>query len=431
MVRLRMGSRRQRLALGCAVGAAAVTALAFWATSSSVQAPQGAAVGPTGLTRPAFPSLVERALTPATSIAIRNSVGVAATVTRPADVRQIASWLAALPRPVPGSDDPWCSGYRELVVRFDFLVPGGDVALRAVDRLPGPYAGACGGSISFEGHAVAEKYFLSRVSRLIGIDLTANPRTLRHEEAAKRDAWKLLDLVRVPPGSQPLARFRPRIEGPESNSVSARRVWRVRLPLLQVYKWEKAHPPRGSYQGGYSDAVGWDRNNGRPTSSRGDGYTYAPLAGQTYTRELDLNVWHYVHHGAWTQIEANVRERWIVTRPSDERVPRGVRAIVVHGPARLARRITRPDLIARAVHWIDSLPLVQAFSGECGPGRPSRSITIDFLGPTRKPLAVASAYYPGGAEGRCNPLGLRIGGLKRPPLDGGGDPIGEIERLAR
>ena len=422
----RMGRRRKRLALGFVLVAAAVTGVVLWPTPSPNHAPRRATAGPTGINRPAYPTLLKHALSGVTSIEIRGAAGITTTVKRPATVRKIVSWFAALPHP-PQHDvsDPhasdWCSGYRPAVARIDFRGTGGGAVLRAVDRLPGPYAGACGGSISFKRRALADDDFLSRVSGLIGVDLSANPRTLRNEEAAKRDVGMLLRRVRVPPGSQLLETIPPRISGSPTNSATARQLWRVHMPFLQVYKWEKAHPPRGSGPGDFSGAVGWDRNNGRPIADRGEGYGYPALAGRTYGGELDLDVSHYVRHGAWTRISFDVEERWIVARPPEERIPGGVRTLVIHGLGRRVRRITRTAAIARIVRWFDSRPLVQSYAGECGPGGPAylRPVRITFLDAAGKVLASATDPRSSSYGGGCNPISVWVGGRKQPELDPG------------
>jgi len=423
MARVRTGHRRKRLALACILVGAAVTGVVLWPTSSSNHAPRRAATGPTGPNRPAYPSLLKHVLAGVTSIEIRGAAGTTTIVKRPAKVRKIVGWLDVLPRPAdrrgPGSNSDWCSGYRPSFARFDFRGAGDRVLLRAVDRL-GYIPGFCDSTISFNERALLDDDFLSRVSGLIGVDLSANPRTLRNEEAAKRDAQRLLGLVRVPPGSQPLATFQPTIAGPPTNSVTARRVWRVHMPFLQVYKWEKAHPPRGSGPGDFSGAVGWDPNHGRPIADRGEGYGYPSIAGRTSGGEVDLDVSHYVRHGTWTRISFDVTETWIIARPGSEKIPSGVRTLVIRGLGRRVRRITRPDVVARIVRWFDSKRVVQSYVGECGRGGTHpRAVRITFFGAEGKALATATDPRTSSYGGGCNPISLRAAGRKEPDLDPG------------
>lgn len=427
MVHVPTGRRGTKLALalGCVLVAAAVTGAVLW-PSPSDDAPRRAAKGPTGPNRPAYPLLLKHALAGATSVEIRGAAGITTIVKRPATVRQIVRWFAALPHPLPEqvSDryaSDWCSGYQPLDVLFDFNDGGGRVLLNAVDRFPGRTP-ICHGSISFNGRALADHDFLSRVSGLIGIDLTANRRTLQREEAAKRDALKLFRLVRVPPRSQLIATSPLTFDEPESHSVTAHRVWRVRLPFSQVYRWVKAHPPRGSGPGDYSNARGGSTNYGRETADRGDGYGYPDLAGGT-ERELNLDVWHYVRHGAWTRIRADVYETWTVARPSDAKIPSGVRTLVIHGLGRHIRRIARPDVVAQVVRWFDSRRVIQWFAGECGlRGPPYRGpVRITFLGAAGTVLASATDPRKSTFGGLCNPISLRVGRYKQPELDPGID----------
>jgi len=78
-----------------------------------------AAVGPTGMNPPAYPTLLKHALSGVTSIEIRGAAGITTMVKRPTTVREIVSWFAALPHPPRQSvSDPhasdWCSGYDAL-----------------------------------------------------------------------------------------------------------------------------------------------------------------------------------------------------------------------------------------------------------------------------------------------------------------------------
>lgn len=423
MVRARLGRHRDKFALGCVLLAAA--GLVLWATSSDDHVHQRRAVGPTGPNRPAYPTLLGHALAGVETVDIRGGAGITTSVTRPAFVRRIASWFEQLPHPRPDSvsaeGEDRCSGYRPVAVRFDFRAGAGRLLFSAVDSLPGPMPGMCPGSISSQGLALADDDYVTRVSGLIGVDLTSNPRTLRREEEAKRDAPRLFRFVRVPPGSRLVKTVDPTFDSrmalPFRNSVSASRVWRVRLPLLKAYKWVKAHPPLGSYPGGFSGEVGGQAG---VEEDRGDGYSYPPLAGQADHRELDMEVAHYVREGAWTRIEADVTETWIIARPAGEKIPRGVRTLVIRGLGRHVRRITRPDVIRRVVHWFDSRRIVQSYVGECGRGFPDlRDVTITFLDATGKVLASATDPRASDWGGGCNPISFKVRGQKEPELDPG------------
>jgi hypothetical protein len=58
-------------------------------------------------------------------------------------------------------------------------------------------------------------------------------------------------------------------------------------------------------------------------------------------------------------------------------------------------------------------------------------VNIDFLGVGRAILATARAADESAYDGRCNPLDFNVGAHAEPALDGGGNPIGRIERLVR
>ncbi len=229
-----------------------------------------------------------------------------------------------------------------------------------------------------------------------------------------------------------LRTFHPLISGLPWDSVTASRTWRVHLPFIQVYRWIRAHQPRGSGPGDFNDiGVGWSANRQWPIADRGDGYGYPVLADRIDRRELDLDVWHFVRHRHWTRIRADVDETWVVARPSDEKIPSGVRTIVIHGPGRRVRRVTRVEQVGRIVHWIDALPLLQQFGGECGlHTAPYRPVKISFLGATSKILA--RVLDPRTGLGRCSPLSFHIGNRAEPPLDPGYESTDlRLERLGR
>ena len=86
-----------------------------------------------------------------------------------------------------------------------------------------------------------------------------------------------------------------------------------------------------------------------------------------------------------SRVKAHRRRLSTQARSPNEKVPAGVRTIAISGPRKPARRITRPEQVARIVHWFDSLPVTgRRYDDRCTilirypPPPPVK--TIDFLG---------------------------------------------------
>ncbi|MDX6480229.1 MAG: hypothetical protein QOG85_739 [Gaiellaceae bacterium] len=369
------------------------------------------------------------------SITIHNNAGVSVTVTEPADVAAIARWFDGLPhfvaRPCPllVRKPPW--------VRFEFRGPDASFLMRATDHLPG----TCSGHVTYSdiGQAkyapLADDGLVARVSKLLGLTFDPNRRTALNKVAAERDVTRLLEHIRVPAGSRLVA------EGASKRCCDAHRTWKVHIDFEQVFAFEQEHRPRGSSVNGSGEGSLWGVVNERDLF-----LTFPAIPHRIVSREVDF---HFsALPGGWTRFSADAGDEWVVARSPNEKVPAGVREIVIHGektapgpgirvvttpfPRKLARRFTRPKQVARIVHWFDSLPVGAADpSGWCTlsivpPAPPV--LVIDFIAADGTKLATASGFeFPWACD---DTIDFSVGGRDEAPLVVG-NVLRRIERLPR
>jgi hypothetical protein len=269
---------------------------------------------------------------------------------------------------------------------------------------------------------LADNGFAARVSRLLGVAFDPNARTAQNEAAAKLDASALLGLARVPAGSRSL-RMATSTQT-LSALVDAHRTWKVRGSLADVLAFERAHRPRGSTATG--SGTGSDRS---VITSQQLMFSFPALAGRILSRLINVDL--VPLRGGWTRIRVDAQDIWIVTRSPNEKMPAGVRAIVIHGPSQLAGRITRPAQVARIIHWFDALPVAQpGFHHLFCPLVSGPLVTIQFIGAGTTTLATASTLYNRGLSGPCNTISFSVGSRHEAPLVGG-TFLRRVERLAR
>lgn len=256
------------------------------------------------------------------------------------------------------------------------------------------------------GRLFADDGFVARVSKLTGVDFDPNAGTRQNKAAAKLDEQMLLGRVRVPPGSQPIAKSQ------ES------RTWRVHLPLDQVFAWEDAHRPRGSTKDGAGTGSKWGVLTDRELM-----YLYPPIAGRISDRRLNFNL--IVKPGGWTRIYVWVQDTPIVARSPNERLPVGVTQVVFR-----SHLITDHAKVAKIVHWFDALPIVQPGIGSCAWYSSNSSVVhLDFGNAAGNVVAHASlALRYGLRSDRCSPITFDVGGHPQSPIDGG-DFFRRVKRL--
>jgi hypothetical protein len=345
------------------------------------------------------------------SIRIHSAAGVSVTVTKPAEVATIVRWFDQLPRfaarpcPVLIRVPP--------TVRLVFVGPGHTRAT-AVDRLPG----TCSGEVERgRGKTLAENGRIARISKLLGVSFDPGRRTALNKAAAQRDVMRLIEHVRVPPGSRLVAQRASR------RYADAHRTWKVHMYFEDVFAFVQQHPQPGSSVDGSGEGSRWGVVNERDLF-----LTFPAIPHRISSREIDFHF--YELHGGWTRVTADAGDSWVVARSPNEKVPAGVTAIVVHGPRKLSRRFTRPERVARIVRWFDSLPVGARDPGNwctllvTPPGPPV--LVVDFLGSDGTKLATGSGTeIPYACDGN---MYISIRGHDEAPLITGSF-LRRIERL--
>jgi len=297
--------------------------------------------------------------------------------------------------------------------------------MRATARRPG----TCSGEVTYSDTGqvkyapLADNGFVARVSKLLGVSFDPNARTEENRAAAKLDVAEHLGLVRVPAGSRPLTKPKaPRLYRSFAQA-DARRSWKVRLPFAEVLAFERAHPPRGS--SGTSSYAETDREYSNTITLQ---FHFRHFADRVSERTINVEVDSLAD--GWTRIGVEAFDTWVVVRSLNEKVPDGVRAIVIHGPAAFRRQITRPEQIARIVNWVDALPVAEPTHPICAGILLTNSyrVTVEFLGAGRTNLATVDGW---GLSGACfSTIGFSIRGRAQTQLVGG-NVLRRIARLPR
>ena len=154
-----------------------------------------------------------------------------------------------------------------------------------------------------------------------------------------------------------------------------------------VFAYVRAHRQHGSSVDGTGAGSVWGVVNERDLF-----LTFPAIPHRITSREIDFHF--YKLPAGWTRVTADAGESWVVARSPNEKVPAGVRSIVIDGARKLARRITRPEQVAQVVHWFDSLPVTGRGYGDwCTIAityPPPPPVTIDFLGAAGAKLATAT-----------------------------------------
>lgn len=252
-----------------------------------------------------------------------------------------------------------------------------------------------------------------------------------NEAVARHDARALLEELRLPPGavrsaSEPSGdrrALRPsRVAA--LNTVGVDEWWTSRAPVAAVIAYVKAHRPhdRGYYQLGVQVSpppaiVFFDWTIDGP-------HLFSQQLRVTVTRLADGR----------TGVLADARSVWMVPRPAGERVPAGVRRVVVslrigRGPDGMRHQhnhvhaLTSAPTVAKVVAELNSLPISQPGLMYMCPaifnGRPQ--LTLRFLSAAGATLARTQvSVYPGrhGASGwtSCDPIQFWIGAHRQTSL---------------
>lgn len=226
------------------------------------------------------------------------------------------------------------------------------------------------------------------------------------ERVARREAERLLRRFPQPTGARRLRRPRDYggvldQSGPEAAAelVDVHGFWSVREPLKQVGEFVRAHRPHGfeSFGTEYGSSVphyltwgfAWPANRSRsPNPTRFLDVTAVALPGRTVVR-------------------VDAKAVWIYPRSASERVPAGVREIVVRAP-NVHARVTDAAQVAKIVRWLDALPVSPPGIVLACPLEIAPDVRISFVGASGAVLARALA--PPGQAGLCDAIRFWIRG---------------------
>lgn len=249
----------------------------------------------------------------------------------------------------------------------------------------------------------------------------------RRERAAAREAERLLHKFAPPPGARPAREPRGyggvlRRSGPEppAKVVDIHRFWSVRRSLKAVAAFVRAHHVRGFKSSGaeYGTNVphylAWS-------------FVW-PTGGHAPSRRL-LNV-TAVRLPGRTVLRVDAKSVWVYPRSRSEKVPYGVREIVLHAP-KVRVKVTDPAKVQRIVRWFDALPISPPGVATMCALMPGADITLSFR--SRSGHSLAQAKLPPTSASICDSISFTIGGHPQTPLIDRYGPLREsfVGRLQR
>jgi hypothetical protein len=265
------------------------------------------------------------------------------------------------------------------------------------------------------------------------------PTTASNRRAAVRDAKGLLAGV-APPAGAVLQSSGTKI-GPHAPllttafaSAVAYSTWTVPEDPASVLSFVETHLPSGS-------KVVSTGSGGPNPSTQSVIRSWPPVDGVLDVRWLEIDVTSASSGG--TQLHAESQSQWVVTRPSGEQIPAGVREVDVTSgwpgkPPFVSRQVTNRADVRRLVRLFRSLEIVQPGAINCPAFSPNpAAVVIDFRsGATKQVVADASVSpeasfsWPPNVPGwACFPVAFTVRGRKWNPLSG--NVITPIERLLR
>ena len=233
------------------------------------------------------------------------------------------------------------------------------------------------------------------------------------ERAAARKARRLLHEFALPPEARPTrepANYGGvlRRSGPEppAKVVDVHRFWSVQRSLKAVAAFVRAHQVRGYKSSGseYGTNVPhyltwsfvW------PTGS-----SHHPVPSR---RLLNVTA---VRLPGRTVLRVDAKSVWVYPRSRSEKVPSGVREIVLHTP-KMREKVTDPAEVQRIVRWFDALPISPPGVASLCPAVPGADITLSFR--SRSGHSLAQAKLPPTSASICDQISFTIGAHPQAPL---------------
>jgi hypothetical protein len=255
--------------------------------------------------------------------------------------------------------------------------------------------------------------------------------TASNERAARADAPRLLATLAVPPGATPVAAdpSRSKVLGAAPSRpatpalVDVHEFWRVPGDPQSALDWIQAHPPSPNH-----DTTGRTLTR-TGAESAWDGYSFSPIPGRLSSRLVLVTAARAT--GGGTALRADAQVMSVVTRPAWERIPAGIREVMItaHRPGKPASApvtVTVRNKVRRIVALVDALPRAQPGAVAC-PNDVGPEVRLAFRHtPGAAPLAIATADGSG-----CGGVTFRLRGHSGPPLAGGPGLIRRLSSLLR
>ncbi len=278
------------------------------------------------------------------------------------------------------------------------------------------------------------------VPAALGATSAVRPTTASNRAAARRDAVRLLGLLRLPadatasatePRGAGYALQAPPASGAAGGSADAHAWWIVPRNPAAVLAWVRAHAPRGARMSGTGS--GDDSRTGYRYEILG--YAWPPIAGVLAGRQLTITV--TALSGGETALLADAAATWIVTRSPLERIPTATRAITItstpFGAPATTTTVTDAGRVDRIVALFNAMPIVQPIPVFCPVELLQGSVKLTFAfqaapGGASLARATFTQYLHFSASGPCNAVDLTIGGRVETPLLGG-DVVTKVQRI--
>ncbi|MGO9150499.1 MAG: hypothetical protein ACLP1E_04120 [Acidimicrobiales bacterium] len=264
-------------------------------------------------------------------------------------------------------------------------------------------------------------------SRAVLVTLARHASLSRHQ-LAQRDAARLLNLVRLPPGSKRLAQ----VPGADArllssaaqsigdpNLVELHRFFVVAASPWKLYRYERSHPPLGSTSlGGYN---GFGTSNTYGTTDEWFvSYSWLPVKSLLDARVLVISIAALPERRSAVRVDAQVT--WLPAKPAGDRIPGGAKvltAVLSAGmnsgePGHPPVTTTDPAKIEAIRDFINQLGVIPPGVRFC-PIDFGQHLTISFRKDARtRPFAVVVADVAG-----CEDVQVqRFGHVVKPGLSG-------------
>lgn len=207
-------------------------------------------------------------------------------------------------------------------------------------------------------------------------------------------------------------------------AVDLGRFWRVPGDPKSVIDWISAHPPAGLTKSGQS--AGADHGT---TRFWGVTFTARSIPGRISQAQLSVGV--TAADGGGTALRADAVVVWMIPRPAGERVPAGVRSVLVsvdhYGRGAFkAATVTAPGKVARLVAYVNSRQLAQPGAINCPAIGPSTQVVdLRFLGAA----GTGSVPLARAVEDGCDGLRFSVRGHRQHALAEGDSVSALLHRL--